>query len=230
MRGDDHDEIVCRYGPWRDRGPADVADLLADYPGAWWISGGWAIEAFSGVARPHGDIDPSIPVADVPLLRRHLPGRLEIWAADRGSLRPLTGDPDEPLAPTCGNLWLRAGGAQPWEYYVILMTADAATWTYKRDPRVSLPTADILWRTGGLTYLRPEVQLLHKAPGLRPKDQQDLTSLCRCSRSRPGTGCVARSTSPIPGIPGGHGCERPDYRVRERPSSTRNAHDRASRG
>ena len=31
----------------------------------------------------------------------------------------------------------------------------------------------ILWVHDGITYLRPEVQLLHKAPGLRPKDQAD---------------------------------------------------------
>lgn len=173
MRADDHDEIVRLYGPWQGRTPAEVAALLADYPGRWWIAGGWAIEAFTGVARPHGDLDPSIPRCDVPLLRRYLAGRLDVWAADQGSLRPLTGDPDEPISPTCENLWLRAGGAEPWEYDVLLMSADADTWTYKRDARVRLPTADILWRTGGLHYLRPEVQLLHKAPGLRPKDQAD---------------------------------------------------------
>lgn len=171
MPADDHDEIVRLYGPWLGRTPADAAALLTDYPGTWWIAGGWAIEAFTGVARPHGDIDPSIPRSDVPMLRRHLEGRLDVWAADQGSLRPLTGDLHEPLSPTCGNLWLRRSGAEPWEFDVILMSADASTWTYKRDPHLSLPTADILWVKDGITYLRPEVQLLHKAPGLRPKDQ-----------------------------------------------------------
>ncbi|MFY9913209.1 MAG: hypothetical protein WAK18_00975, partial [Nocardioidaceae bacterium] len=32
---------------------------------------------------------------------------------------------------------------------------------------------EILWERAGIAYLRPEVQLLHKAPGLRPKDQAD---------------------------------------------------------
>lgn len=48
------------YGPWAPRTPADVAALLADYPGTWWIAGGWAIEAYTGVTRPHADIDPSV--------------------------------------------------------------------------------------------------------------------------------------------------------------------------
>jgi hypothetical protein len=49
------------YGPWRSRTPADLVELLRGYPGRWWIAGGWAIEAFTDAARPHGDIDLSIP-------------------------------------------------------------------------------------------------------------------------------------------------------------------------
>lgn len=174
MRADDHDEIVRLYGPWHERTPAEAARLLDGYPGLWWIAGGWAIEAFTGTHRPHGDLDVSIPRADVPLLRRHLAGRLDVWAAEQGTLRPLTGGIEEVLPHICGNLWLRRSGADPWEYDVILMTATATTWTYKRDPRITAPTPDILWQQDGLTYLRPEVQLLHKAPGLRRKDQADL--------------------------------------------------------
>lgn len=173
MRTDEHDEIVRLYGPWLERTPADVATLLADYPGRWWIAGGWAIETFTGVHREHGDIDPSIPRADVPLLRRHLAGRLDVWAADQGSLRPLTGDPDQPISPTYGNLWLRPSGAEPWEYDVLLMTVTDTTWTYKRDRRLTAPAGQIFWQHEGITFLRPEVQLLHKAKGLRPQDHAD---------------------------------------------------------
>lgn len=48
-----------------------------------------------------------------------------------------------------------------------------STWTFKRDSRISRPLDDILWTHDGIDYLRPEVQLLHKANGLRPKDQAD---------------------------------------------------------
>ena len=48
---------------------------------------------------------------------------------------------------------------------------------YKRqglgDDRISRPLADILCTHDGITYLRPEVQLLHKARVVRPKDQVD---------------------------------------------------------
>lgn len=128
MRAQEDDEITRLYGPWREHGPAAAAELLSGYPAMWWIAGGWAIEAFTGVARPHGDLDVSVPRSDVPLLREHLAGHLDVWAADSGSLRPLVGRADEPLPATCGNLWLRRSGAEPWEYDVILMDATRSSW------------------------------------------------------------------------------------------------------
>lgn len=169
----DHDEIVRLYGPWRHRTPGDAAELLSGYSGLWWISGGWAIKAFTGISRPHDDLDLSIPRSDVALMRQRLASRLDVWAADSGTLRPLFGLTDEPLSETCGNLWLRPGGADPWEYDVLLMDVTDSRWVYKRDARVSRPLEEILWSRRGIRYLRPEIQLLHKAPGLRPKDQAD---------------------------------------------------------
>jgi hypothetical protein len=168
----DHDELVRLYGPWVPRTPQDAAALLEGYRGPWWIAGGWAIEAFTDVPRPHGDVDPSIPRSDVHALRGHLSGRLDVWQADSGSLRPLTGEAD-PLPESCENLWLRPSGAEPWEYDVILMSTTPTTWTFKRDSRISLPLQEILWERDGIAYLRPEVQLLHKAAGLRPRDHAD---------------------------------------------------------
>jgi hypothetical protein len=79
----------------------------------------------------------------------------------------------EPVPATCGNLWLRPSGTEPWEYDVLLTSTDASTWTYKRDARITPPLGDVLWSRDGISYLRPEVQLLHKAPGMRDKDQAD---------------------------------------------------------
>lgn len=169
----EHCESTRLYGPWQDRSPADAAAFLSDYPGRWWIAGGWAIEVFTGVSRDHDDIDLSIPRSDCSILRRHLAGRLDVWAADSGALRPLIGPADEPLPATCENLWLRRSGADPWEYDVILMDASSSSWHYKRDLRVTRSIDDILWNKDGIPYLRPEVQLLHKALRRRPKDQQD---------------------------------------------------------
>jgi hypothetical protein len=168
----DHDEMLRLWGPWIARTPEDVAELLAGFSPTWWIAGGWAIEAFTGVARSHSDVDPSICRSDVASLHRHLAGRLDVWIADSGTFRALL-DADDPVPQTCENLWLRAGGADPWEYDVILMDATSELWTFKRDPRIKLPLDEILWTKDGIRFLRPEVQLLHKARGLRPQDQLD---------------------------------------------------------
>ncbi|MGH6643944.1 MAG: nucleotidyltransferase domain-containing protein [Bradyrhizobium sp.] len=175
---DEHSELTRLYGPWRDHRPAEAAALFSGYPGRWWIAGGWTIDAFTGIVRDHDDLDLSIPRSDLPILRRYLAGRLDVWAADSGTLRPLIGLADEPLPATCENLWLRPNGADPWEYDVILMDISDSRWHYKRDRRVTRGFDDILWTKDGITYLRPEVQLLHKARGLRPKDQRDFET-CR---------------------------------------------------
>lgn len=173
------EELTRLYGPWAGRTPAKAARLLQDYPGPWWVAGGWAIEAFSGVRRPHGDLDLEVLRVDLPLLRRHLAGRFDLWTADSGALKPLLPDDDpdgsaDTLLPEgCGQVWVRAGAVEPWEYDILLMTGDRETWEYKRDRRIRRPLADVGWSHGGVRYLRPEIQLLLKARGLRPKDQQD---------------------------------------------------------
>ena len=169
----DHDEVARLYGPWRVRTPSQAADLFDGYSRPWWVAGGWAIEAFTGTSRAHGDLDVSIPRRDASLLLAHMAGRMDVWAAERGTLRPLLEPADEPLPATCGNLWLRRSGAHPWEYDVLLMDVSDSIWTYKRDERISRPIDRILWARDGVRYLRPEVQLLHKAPRRRAKDDAD---------------------------------------------------------
>lgn len=67
---------------------------------------------------------------DLPLLRRHLAGRLDVWTAADGGLRPLlpSDDPegaaDTVLPLGCGQVWVRRSGIEPWEYDVLLMTGD----------------------------------------------------------------------------------------------------------
>lgn len=177
----DHDELTRIYGPWLTRSPEDVAELFADYEGRWWISGGWAIEAFSGVGRDHGDVDPSIPRGEFPLLRRYLAGRIDLWSADQETLRVLLPDDvgaDDHLVPdSCENVWARNSGGDPWEYDIILMGTVDDRWVFKRNDRTSLPLDEIVWTQDGVRYLRPEIQLLHKAAGLRPKDQADFDAV-----------------------------------------------------
>lgn len=173
----DREEAGRIFGPWLTRTPADVAELFAGYGGRWWIAGGWAIEASSGVKRDHGDIDPSIPRPDLQLLRCHLAGRIDLWAADQETLRVLLpediGKDDDLLPDSCEAVRARNSGAEPWEYDITLMTTAGDRWVFKRDWRITLPLDDIVWTRNGVKYLRPEIQLLHKAAAPRPKDQAD---------------------------------------------------------
>jgi len=43
-------QLDARYGPWSTLTPSEMAGALTGYRGDWWVVGGWAIEAFTGVA------------------------------------------------------------------------------------------------------------------------------------------------------------------------------------
>jgi hypothetical protein len=170
------------YGLWARRTPAEAAEFMAGYPGTWWVAGGWALEAFTGVRRPHEDVDLSIFRSDLPLLRRHLAGKQHIWVAASGAIKPLADDDrpsataEEVLPADCGNVWTRPNALWPWEYDVLLSPGMPGTWIYKRDESITLPLSEALFQVDGVNYLRPEIQLLYKAKGLRAKDQLDFAA------------------------------------------------------
>ena len=168
----DHAEVVRLYGPWTPRTPADAAARFGGYEGRWWIAGGWAIDAFVGSFREHGDLDIGIPRESLDGFIRYVSPALDAWGA-AGSLTPLFPGDAHTVDKGYGNLWLRAGGAAPWEYDVMLEAVQGDVWTFKRDQRIARPLPHCLWTHDGLTYLRPEVQLLLKAANARPKDDLD---------------------------------------------------------
>ncbi|SDS06740.1 nucleotidyltransferase domain-containing protein [Actinopolymorpha singaporensis] len=53
----DDDEFYRWYGPWVSLTPPEVAALMNGISVPWWIFGGWSIEAFTGRAREHEDVD-----------------------------------------------------------------------------------------------------------------------------------------------------------------------------
>jgi hypothetical protein len=180
----DRDEVLDDlYGASAPLVPADAARLLQGYPGRWWIAGGWAIEAFSGVRRPHHDLDVGVLGGDLPALRRHLAGRLHVWTATDGALAPLLPDdrPDgtaeEVLPRGCGNLWTRRSARDPWEVDFLLGPGTAQEWIYRRDPALRMPMAAALWQQDGIDHLQPEIQLLYKSAAPRPQDQRDLEAV-----------------------------------------------------
>lgn len=172
----DDEEFARIFGPWRLNRAAAARNLFVGYPGRWWIAGGHAVDAFCGNSRDHRDFDLSIPRSDIGMFRKHMAGRSDLWCADQSVLRlllPEDADNYAELPSTCENVWTRNDGGAPWDFDVILMSTVGTIWVYKRDSRISMPIDDILWTLDDVQYLRPEIQLLHKAKGLRPKDQLD---------------------------------------------------------
>lgn len=145
----------------------------------WWVSGGWALEAFTGATREHEDTDASVLRTDLAQLRGHLDGQAEVWTATSGTLRPPPPDvapdlpPDEVLPPGCRQIWTRVSPAHPWEFDILLVPGSEEEWVYARDASLRMPMGEALWARDGITYLQPEIQLLYKAKGLRDKDQAD---------------------------------------------------------
>ena len=45
------------YGDWEPLDLAGVRELMAGFDRPWWVIGGWSIELFTGVSRPHDDLD-----------------------------------------------------------------------------------------------------------------------------------------------------------------------------
>jgi len=170
-------EMRALYGEWAPRDVRDAAALMAGFDGDWWVAGGWALEAFTGVEREHDDLDLAILRADLPAFRDHVRGRFHVWAAFEGALKPVLPDGPDELPAGCGQVWLRPEAGSPWEYDVLLNPGSAGEWVNRRVPQMTLPLEDATWAgPGGVRCLNPEVVLLFKAKHLRAKDRADFAA------------------------------------------------------
>lgn len=159
------------YGPVAPFSMAEAAEVLAGSGVTWWVVGGVAIEAFSGVPRHHEDLDLSIFRRDLPRLREHLSPRFHLWAAGPGLLH-LAQDVEMP--PASEQVWLRAHALAPWRGEFLLNADAEGHWRSKRDPAFTAPLEEVTWLRDGIRYLSPELVLSHKAKTGRPKDDADL--------------------------------------------------------
>jgi hypothetical protein len=163
-------EFHSIYGPQQPMTPLEARDLMVGLEVPWWVAGGWAIEAFTGVERHHEDIDLSVLRRDEAALRRHLEPRFHLWAVGDG-LRHLT--PETTMPPHAEQIWFREHALAPWRGEVLLNPDADGRWVSKRDPRFSAPIEHVTWSRDGVRYLRPEIVLTHKAKNSRPKDDAD---------------------------------------------------------
>jgi hypothetical protein len=162
------------YGPQLPWTPAEARDVLEGLEPAWWVVGGWAIEAFTGVAREHEDIDLAIFRRDLPAARSHLERDWHLWAASEHGLVHLA--PGRRMPEHAEQVWVRAHASAPWRAELLLTPDAGGRWQFKRDPTVILTLEDATWECDGIRYLRPELVLAHKVRQSRPKDDADLAA------------------------------------------------------
>jgi hypothetical protein len=159
------------YGPWEHYSLGQVRALFEPIGIAWWIAGGYCVEAFTGMPRAHEDIDVSIFRRDIPALRAAVEGRLHIWSAG-GGLRPVNGDFPEPREES-DQVWLREHALSPWRADVLLNPDLNGQWVSRRDTSFHAPLEVVTWERNGIRYLRPEIALAFKAKLARAKDERD---------------------------------------------------------
>lgn len=175
IRSKDPDDVAFErlYGPWQPFTAAAVARVLAAYGQPWWIAGGQALEAFTGVARHHEDIDVGFFHADLDHLRSALSRRYHLWSAGGGMLRPL--DEQFPTLHThAEQVWVREHAWAPWRMDMLATPDDNGRWVNKRERSMVLSLDEATWTDGaGVRFLRPDLVLLMKARHQRPKDELD---------------------------------------------------------
>lgn len=167
------DALTRWYGAWKPLNPSTIAGFMHGFDRPWWIVGGWSIEAYTGISRPHEDLDISILASDINTFRRFLGDRYTPWNADDGWLRPF--NDQHPQVKPDSQLWIRRNAQSPW-ILDVPFTPDAGTrrWTNKRHPAHTEDLNDVTWiAADGLRYARPEVTLMFKAAQVRAKDRLD---------------------------------------------------------
>jgi hypothetical protein len=167
----DAEQFQSLYGRWDPLEPAQVAELFSAAPVRWWIAGGRAARV-GAQARHHEDTDIEVRIDDLGALRKQL-SDWDLWEAHDGTLRPLL--PGDSLAEGREQLWARRDAQQPWQLDLLLDRSEDE-WAFKRDPRIRVPWPRALHTVDGISYLRPELALLHKAHLDRPKDRADLAT------------------------------------------------------
>jgi hypothetical protein len=161
------------YGVCTPLDPQQAKALFGPSGLEWWVAGGWAIEAFTGVPRHHEDIDVSFWRRDVAALIRHVAGKYDVWAASDGALSPMVDD-QAVLPEGADQVWLREHSLAPWRVDCLLNPDRDGRWVNRREPDWDAPLEDITFVREGVRYLNPEIALGYKAKGDRPKDRADL--------------------------------------------------------
>jgi hypothetical protein len=174
---DEEDLAFTRiYGEWDPLVPTELKVLMEGFEPPWWVVGGHAIEAFTGVRRVHEDIDLVVFADHVPQLRAQLGERFHLWSNHGGTFRIIDEEHPEPLHPL-SQIWMREDAQSRWRVDCILNPSSEGRWQSRHDGALVADLQEVTWvHTDGIRYLNPEVQLLFKAKHARAKDELDLAT------------------------------------------------------
>jgi len=101
--------------------------------------------------------------------------------------------------------WIRRYPAMPG---FLLEQSTTSRWVFRRYPVVTRPLAEVATTTSdGVAVLRPEIALLFKAKATRFKDQGDFDRVSPTWTRPHECGWRRPWSRPIPGTPGGTGCD-----------------------
>jgi hypothetical protein len=155
-----------------------VQELFRNYPRPYWVAGGWALDLFADrVSRAHSDVDVLVLAHDLDHVADTFTSpRPVIQHSETGERRPW--EHGEQLEPGPHAL-VFPDDNHPCPIQILLASSDADQWVYHRGRgTIRKPLAEItLTSPGGVPYLAPEIVLLFKSRGVRPKDNDDFAEV-----------------------------------------------------
>ncbi|MBD7964797.1 nucleotidyltransferase domain-containing protein [Fictibacillus norfolkensis] len=164
---------------WQPLSVDEVQGIFSPMPIQWWIAGGWALDLYlDRITREHDDIDVVILRSQHLLLQKYLFSDWEGYKAFKGKLTPW--NKNEKLETHFDNLWFKKKGKSSWAFQVMIIDCEDDYWIYKRNGTIRRKLTDFeLTTSEGVSYIRPEIQLLYKGGSswIREKDNLDLENV-----------------------------------------------------
>jgi hypothetical protein len=157
--------------------PQEIQKLLSRAPFQWWITGGWALDLFTGQeSRSHFDTDVAVARKDQTAVQAYLKG-WDFQYAVPGTSNPVVfkcWNTGEILEFNIHGSWARENCGSPWRFEFLLHEIDGGVWSFRYCQEVQHPLDQVVGAgSAGIPYLRPEIALLYKAARMRQVDDED---------------------------------------------------------